>query len=150
MPSIKNKLFTEIASTIIKSGNNISFIARGRSMSPFIKDGDTVIIAPTEGSPGIGDVVLCTNAKDNLLLHRVTSKTAESVFTKGDARLTDDGSIPYKNILGRAVKVSGNGVNYHLKFPFNFLVGKGLLLPIRFRRYPRVLSLLKKASALLG
>ena len=139
-----------MASTIINLGNNISFVARGRSMSPFIKDGDTVIIAPPKGNPGIGDVVLCTNDEGNLLLHRVIAKTAERVFTKGDAWLTDDGSIPYKNIIGRAVRVSGSGVNFHLKFPFNFLVGKGILLPMRFRRYPRVLSLLKKASALLG
>jgi signal peptidase I len=150
MESAGNNLFLDIASTIISGGNNVSFVARGRSMSPFIRDGDTVIVSPAERYPRIGDVVLFTNAKGNLLLHRVTGKTPEGVRTKGDAWLTDDGYIPYKNIIGRAVRVSGRGFNYHLKFPFNFIVGKGLLQPIRFRKYPRVLSLLKKASALLG
>ncbi len=146
----KNSTLSEIASSIIGSGSSITFVAQGRSMSPFIRDGDTVIIAPTEGDPCIGDVVLCRNTEGNLLLHRVIRKTAESVFTKGDAWLTDDGPVPYKNIIGKAVRVSGSGVNFHLKFPFSFLLGRGLLLPIRFRRYPRVLSLFKKASALLG
>lgn len=147
---MRHSLFSEIASSIINSGSDISFVARGRSMSPYIKDGDKIIIAPPRGNPCIGDVVLCTSTEGNLLLHRVIGKTAGGVFTKGDAWLTGDSPIPYKNIIGKAVRVCGRGVNFHLKFPFNFLIAKGLLLPIRFRRHPWILSLLKKVSALLG
>ncbi|MDA8239679.1 MAG: S24/S26 family peptidase [Nitrospiraceae bacterium] len=141
--------FRGIAEEVLRKGNNLSFIAGGSSMSPFIKDGDTVVVQPAQ-SLHIGDTTLCKAPEGRLILHRVVKVTTSGVVTRGDACLTDDGFTSIENTLGRVVRVSGRGFNFHLRFPFSILIARGLLRPSRFSRHVFLFSLAKRLASLLG
>ncbi len=141
--------FCGIAEEVIGKGNNLSFIAGGASMSPFIKDGDTVVVQPA-GSLHIGDIALCRTPEGRLILHRVVQVTTSGVVTRGDACFTDDGVTFFENTLGRVVRVSGRGFNFHLRSPFNILIASGLLRPSRISGRPFLFSLAKRLASFLG
>lgn len=147
---ITQKDFLEVTEEIIGKGGQFSFIARGTSMSPFIRDGATVIIRPATGSLRVGDVVLSKTTEGRLLLHRVIRKQHDGVITRGDASLLDDGIVPRKNILGKIIHVSSNGSNFHLTFPFNFLTAKGMRLRKYLNRFPSLVRFFKKIAQILG
>ena len=141
--------FCGIAEEVIGKGNNLSFIAGGASMSPFIKDGDTVCVQPAQ-SLHIGDITLCRTPEGRLILHRVVQVTTSGVVTRGDACFTDDGVTFFENTLGRVVRVSGRGFNFHLRSPFNILIASGLLRPSRISGRPFLFSLAKRLASFLG
>jgi signal peptidase I len=80
-------------------------------MSPFIKDGDVLTIAPLQrSSPGFGEVVVFSHPSTNkLIIHRVIQKKREASLTMGDNIPDPDGFIANVNILGRVIKVERNG-----------------------------------------
>lgn len=135
----------DIALEVLKKEKRFSFRATGTSMSPLIKSDDTVVITPDK-KVNIGDVVLVKTDGRRLLLHRVTRKQKKGVVTMGDAALTDDGFIPYENILGKAIEVSGNGYNLHLKNPFKYFIGRLPMFIRHLRNYPFVVRLGKRIA----
>lgn len=146
---ISHKDFLGITEEILDSGKQFRFRASGTSMSPFIKDKDTVIIMPAKDSIGIGDVVLLKTTDERLLLHRVIKKQKYGVITIGDAAYVDDGFTSYKNILGRVDRVMDNGYNFHLRNPFKYLIGRRTILNALYR-YPCIVKLGKKIANFLG
>ena len=136
--------FEAMASAVLAEGTNISFRARGRSMSPFICNNETVVIEPLFRELRIGDVILFRSQGGQLILHRILKKTLNGYGTRGDGTSHDDGIIPHNAVLGRAVHVV-NGLNFHLKFPLSMVVA----LALRQRKYPAVFRLLKTPGRLL-
>lgn len=117
--------FAAVAGPVLAAGGTISFHCRGTSMAPFIADNDLVQVAPVNDSVRVGDVVLCRTGNDELLLHRVAAVRQGGIVTRGDASgEADPGLVPLNAVLGRVVKVSGQGYNFHLRFPFRFLLGR--------------------------
>jgi hypothetical protein len=141
--------FCGIAEEVLGKGNSLAFVAGGASMAPFIKDGDTVIVQPA-GSLRRGDVALCKTPEGRLILHRVVKVTLSGVVTRGDACCTDDGVTPFGDALGKAVKVSGRGFNFHFRFPFGRLIAAGTLRPSSFSRHPLIFALGRKLASFLG
>lgn len=136
--------FREIAGALLGEGAGISFQAGGRSMSPFIRDGETVIVEPQTRTLRIGDVILFASTAQKLILHRIVKKTEDGYVTRGDATCHHDGTVPPNAVLGRAVKVVG-GLNFHLRFPLSALVA----LALRLRERPMLFSLLSIPGRLL-
>ncbi len=141
--------FCGIAEEVLGKGNNLAFTAGGSSMSPFIKDGDTVVVRPA-GRIHVGDIALCKSPEDRLILHRVIKVTASGIVTRGDSCITDDAATSFESTLGRVVRVSGRGFNFHLRFPFSVLIARGLLRPSRLSGHPFLLSFAKRIASLLG
>jgi hypothetical protein len=96
---------------VLAKGVPFRFRVGGRSMLPFIQDGDVVTVsALCDASPGIGDVIAFVHPETKkLLVHRVSAKTPFFIFPKGDNALQVDGMVPPQNILGRVVTVERNG-----------------------------------------
>ncbi|MCF6248819.1 MAG: S24/S26 family peptidase [Desulfobacula sp.] len=87
-----------------KKGLPFKFIARGMSMSPFICDGDTIIIQPaSQREAALGDIVafICPE-NGTLIIHRIVNKTNDKFLLKGDNVFHYDGWVEKKNILGYA------------------------------------------------
>jgi uncharacterized repeat protein (TIGR01451 family) len=89
----------------LKAGLRIRFQARGASMSPAIRDGETVYVKPaSEANLRRGDIVL---AKSDIgfRLHRlICADVHRDVFvTRGDCGLQDDPTVRRDQILGVAV-----------------------------------------------
>ena len=141
---VENKEFLDISEEILEKGKQFSFMARGNSMSPFIREDDTVVISPISGTIGVGDIVLAKTNQGTPVLHRIIKFSPIGVVTKGDAVREDDGFIPAENVLGKVVQVSGEGFNFHLNFPFKYLITKRKFFEKIFRRFPILKKMLKK------
>ena len=73
--SIDNPDLKILADAFLKEGKSIRFMAHGSSMSPFIRDGDYLMISPVKAEAvRLGDVVLA------FLQDKVESNGAEEIF----------------------------------------------------------------------
>lgn len=134
----------KVARTILGAGSGISFRAIGNSMTPFIRDSETVIVEPIPSSLQIGDVILYEDTQGKLRLHRIVKKTEQTYITRGDAACHHDEIIHRSEILGRAVHVV-DGLSFHLRFPVNAFVAVTLGL----RKHPLIFSMLSRPGSLL-
>jgi hypothetical protein len=141
---IGRKDFLEISQEILEKGKQFSFIARGTSMSPFIKEGDSVVVSPLSGPLSVGDVVLVRSDEGLILLHRIIQCLPTGVVTKGDSASEDDGFITAEDVFGKATQVSGSDFNFHLYFPFKYLISRRKVFDKIFLRFPFLKKLLKK------
>lgn len=117
------QLFFGIAKEILSNGNEFIFKATGKSMRPFVEDGDIIKIRPI----GIkkltkGQVAFYSNEADHLLVHRVHAiKTSDdnTIYTiRGDGLFYDIEYINHDSILGIAVEADRNGKKIKLNTIF--------------------------------
>lgn len=136
--------FREIAGAVLKEGLQLSFRAGGRSMTPFIRDNETVILEPPPITLRLGDVILFARKDGHLTLHRIVKKTVNGYLTRGDAQVHQEGPVAKSEVLGRAVRVVG-GLSFHLWFPLSALIS----LALSIRKRPRLFPLLRIPGLLL-
>jgi len=103
----------ELMKAVLKRGSLFRFRARGASMTPFIRDGDTLTVEALEGrTPRVGDVVAFSVAspeRPSLAVHRVVDDLGSRIVVQGDANGCDSETIQRGDILGRVVKVEREG-----------------------------------------
>ena len=87
---------------LIRKNKRVKLKARGESMFPAIRDGDVITIAPPDPSKQeTGDIVVCMDeTSERILIHRIISKSQETITTKGDFCLKSDGARPKSSIIG--------------------------------------------------
>ena len=109
-------------------------------MSPFIRDGDVVIIRPlVRNLPRKGEVVAFFHqGKRELTIHRVIAGRDDSCLIKGDNLSETDGWIPKANILGTAGRVERDGKQVRLglgpeRLLIAFLARRRLLFHVRVK-----------------
>jgi len=132
--SLSSQQLEKLMRGVLGKGACFRFQGKGFSMSPFIKDGDVLTIAPLQGStPGFGDVVVFTHPNTGkLIIHRIIGKRAGSFFAKGDNAPEEDGLISRTAILGQVAKVERDGKEPLLglgpdRFIIAFVTRNGLL-----------------------
>jgi len=106
--------FGGLAEGVLQAGASLQFQARGGSMTPTIRDGDTLLISPVRAHDlSAGQIVLCQTAKDKLVVHRILERRQQqgglSFLLKGDRCDCPDGWVDGSSILGRAVQASRQG-----------------------------------------
>ena len=108
----------ELMKAVLEKGGLFGFRAHGTSMAPFLRDGDTLIIAPlTNRQPRIGDVVAFsypTAQGAALVVHRVVGRQKTGLVIQGDGNGCTPEIIHSENLLGRLVKVEREGGQSHL------------------------------------
>jgi hypothetical protein len=132
--SLSNQHLEKLMRGVLSRGACFRFQGKGFSMSPFIKDGDVLTIAPVQGSaPCFGDVVVFTHPNTGkLIIHRIIGKRAGSFLAKGDNAPEEDGLISRAVILGQVAKVERDGKKPLLgigpdRFIIAFVIRTGLL-----------------------
>jgi phage repressor protein C with HTH and peptisase S24 domain len=98
------KLFRELSRSMLREGFAVRFRARGRSMFPAIHDDDLVTVAPVVAKAKKAEVVL-TDSVDGVKVHRVERSSGETIRTRGDSCIEDDGALSRDAVLGRVVQV---------------------------------------------
>ena len=116
--------FLRLLEEVLKSGKGITFMAKGDSMSPFIRHGDNITVRPLDRPLRVGDVVLVRSAGGGALVHRVVSVRHGTLVTRGDASGVNDPPCRLEDVLGRVVRVEGKGYNFHLDFPYGYLIAR--------------------------
>jgi hypothetical protein len=119
---------------VLDKGAAFRFQSKGFSMSPFIKDGDILTIAPMQRcTPSFGDVVVFIHPHNGrLIIHRIIGKKAGSYRTKGDNAPEEDSLISREAILGLVTSVERDGKKLFLglgpdRFIIAFVTRNGLL-----------------------
>lgn len=102
--------FAELMEAVLERDVPFRFTAHGSSMTPFIRDGDVLIVAPLSSPLRRGDVVPFINPANNeLLVHRILDISREGCLLKGDNNSVPDGRIPTSAIIGRVDRVAHGG-----------------------------------------
>lgn len=135
--SLSGPALVDLLQAVLNRGAPFRFRAKGFSMSPFIRDGDVVIVSPLAGtSPGLGSVVAFVHPEtERLVVHRVVGKRGDSYLIRGDNAPEEDSLVPEGNILGWVRRVERDGKRVFLglgpeRFLIAFLTRRGLLLPL--------------------
>lgn len=110
-------------------------------MSPFIRDGDVITIAPfINRKPGLGEVVAFTRPDTgNLVVHRIVALGGNFAQISGDSiQDKPDGIFPINALLGRVIRVERNHKRIWLGLgPERYLIAwlsrARLLIPLRNR-----------------
>ena len=97
-------LLTRLRTRAVERGKTPNITVCGDSMMPFIRSGDTLLIAPREGYE-VGEAVVFAFRRDTLV-HRIVERDGDIYICKGDnsirlERVRDDG------IIGAVVSVGG-------------------------------------------
>ena len=94
------------------AGESVRFIARGRSMWPFVLDGDLLVIRPIKGALRSGDLVWAEDGP----VHRVIAITpGPRYWLRGDALLKPDGAFRRDQLLGRVEEIRRKGRSVPLR-----------------------------------
>lgn len=101
----------ELMQAVLARGQPFRFRAGGWSMAPFVRDGDTLCVAPLRRAPRVGDVVAFARpGRGGVVVHRVVGRCGAAYLLQGDGLPGDgDGAIPRACILGRVTRVERNG-----------------------------------------
>lgn len=101
--AISTELLGEVLQSFLSEQTKIRFRAPGKSMLPFIRDGDVLTITPlSQARLFIGNVVAFIHPiNNNLLVHRIIAKQGSQFLIKGDnSPLLTDGWIQETQVIG--------------------------------------------------
>lgn len=109
--ALSARALASLARAVLEKGRPFRFLARGFSMSPFIRDGDILTVSPIPPNAlTVGDVAAVVHpGTRKLVIHRVTGPAGDSVIVHGDNAASPDEPIPRADILGRVTRVERNG-----------------------------------------
>jgi len=84
--SVPNELFFKEVQVFLEEGKQVRITVKGRSMRPFLKNGDTVVLTPV-GNRSVrwGDIVLARINSGCIVLHRVVFRNKKKLWLMGDA-----------------------------------------------------------------
>lgn len=149
--------FAQLSSEILRAGKDVRFRASGGSMSPLVRDGDVLMVRPAgPTSIRFGDVVLVTDDRGCLLVHRVVGRSAGPdgiCFTvQGDQVSRPDGVIPATRVYGRVTAIERGSVSIDMNQPSLRVLGWAAALRSRWNRcharpYRLAAGLVKKLPA---
>ena len=109
--SLPGPALLELLQAVLGRGRSFRFQAKGSSMSPCIRDGDVIQVAPaTAATPRLGQVVACVPpGRRGPVVHRVIARRGSRFLTKGDNICRADGLLARSSILGVVTRVERNG-----------------------------------------
>ncbi len=92
-----------IMKTMLKKRGLLKITAKGVSMLPFVREGDTVAIKE-KVAYNTGDIIVFSY-ENQILMHRVVRKTADGYWAKGDNSFRIE-TVSYDKIIGAAEAIN--------------------------------------------
>ena len=133
---ITGNALTGLMEAVLERKIPFRFTALGLSMSPFIRDGDFITVAPVSYlNLRVGDVVAFVNPSyTRLTVHRILQVSRTGCLVKGDNTFEADGNIGALNIIGRVVQIEHSGRKVWMglgaeRLAIAWLSRRGLLVP---------------------
>ena len=113
------ELIPALEQEVLARGARARFTVAGSSMSPFLRDGDTVELAALGDRPvHVGDVILARVADEAYVMHRVARVTAAGIYLLGDAQHHVDGPLARSQLVGRVTRAWRGSRPVHAVGPF--------------------------------
>jgi signal peptidase I len=99
--------FLTLSVELLEQGCGIRFRAGGGSMTPAIKDGALITVAPINPAEVKPGDVLLYRRQERVIAHRVVqiSEAGASFVLRGDAACADDELVKAEQVLGKVVLV---------------------------------------------
>ena len=98
--------FLGLLQAVLEKGADFRLKAKGKSMFPFICDGDILTIGSIKQNIELGDIVAAEQPESGqLVVHRVIALSAGKLLIKGDGNSVEDGWIEMSRIFGAVIKV---------------------------------------------
>lgn len=120
--SLPNLAFLDLMQAVLSKGVPFRFMARGWSMSPFIREGDLLTVSPIAISQlkKIGEVYAFIHpGTHRLVVHRAIKHGEDGFLFQGDnSSGFPDGHIPCENVLGKVTKIERHGRRVRLGLGF--------------------------------
>ena len=109
--SLSGAALADLIEVVLSKGASFRFQAKGFSMTPFIGNGDVIVVSPPSGDFFcLGEVVAFIQPETGkLVVHRVVGKVRGAFLIKGDNMSDPDGVIPRPRILGYVTRVERDG-----------------------------------------
>ena len=109
--SLSAPMIMELIEAVHEKGALFRFQARGFSMTPAIRNGDIITVAPLKNiMPRCGDVLAFRHPnQQQLLVHRVLRTRGNKYFIRGDSCPEADGWVPLENVIGIVTRVERHG-----------------------------------------
>ena len=110
-PLFSGEALAELIRAVLDKGKAFRFRALGLSMSPFIRDGDVVTVAPPASAPfRTGEIAVFVHPETGKVrVHRIIGVKEGRYLMKGDNALGSDGEVPAGGILGLVARVERDG-----------------------------------------
>ncbi|MCD4720394.1 MAG: S24/S26 family peptidase [Desulfobacula sp.] len=108
--NLSSRSLGKLVKEFTQKRKKIKFKAKGHSMKPFIKEGDTITISPyIDLYPVPGDIVAYLNSvTDKLIIHRIMKISGNSFIAKGDNCFNNDIVHGINCIIGYVSQINGN------------------------------------------
>ncbi len=109
--SLEKTEVTAFFGEILRRGLSLRVKVTGKSMVPFLKGGEVVIVKKVPCSDlRIGDLIFFENPNGFPILHRIVRKrgsTGDDIIlqTRGDALMSFDAEIREDNVLGKVLRI---------------------------------------------
>ena len=108
--ALPNRGFAELMTAVLEKGKPFRFQAAGASMSPFIRGGDVITLAPVHDCIHFGEVLAFRQPEnERLAVHRVVGRGRKGFLLKGDNGCHCDGWVTREKIIGRVTRVEHRG-----------------------------------------
>jgi hypothetical protein len=101
----------ELLFSLLESGHTVRFQARGISMTPALRDGDTVTVSPISAHLiRLGDIVAAKSPLiGRVVLHRAIKRESGGLVICGDNAGIPDGLVAKSAIMGKVICVQRKG-----------------------------------------
>ena len=108
--SLPNESFFLEVKALLDEGKQVRIPVKGKSMRPFLRDGETVEIIPATGRQvHWGDIVLARTGTGQIVLHRVTRRKKDRLWLMGDANSAQKEEITVGDVWAFTVTVYRKG-----------------------------------------
>lgn len=97
----------DLLQSVIRSNHSLRMTAMGRSMMPFIKNGDRILITPVIAEElKVGNILAFEHPNNHkLTVHRLIQKRQGFLLMKGDNCQENDGVITYEKVIGKVIEI---------------------------------------------
>ncbi len=105
---------TTSVGTLLRSGEAVGVLTRGKSMLPLIREGKTqVVIEPVDRELAIGEMPIYVRKDGAYILHRIVGADENNYYIRGDNCVTLE-IVPKTDVLGVVTELCRNGRTIHL------------------------------------
>lgn len=111
---LHNEAFLPQVVNLINEGHEVTLLARGNSMRPFIEDGRDKLVFGKVDKLSVGDVILAEPTKGVFVCHRIEKIDNGVITMRGDGNIIGTETFTQDRVHAKLAKVIRLGKTYDL------------------------------------
>lgn len=122
---------------VLESGGEFSFITRGTSMKPLLRDGvDTIVLIKAPKKLKKFDIPLYRRTDGSFVLHRIVGENKDGYILIGDNQTVYEYGVKHSQIEAKAIAFIKDGTRYE----FGTFKDKLYIFKMRVRRAVKLIK----------